>query len=159
LQGFFAAHGFIAAHGFAAAQGLTAAQGLAAAAQGLQLVALGAHGLQAAAQGLQLATRTLSAAAGSAGVAKIELLPYVLAAAGLARVPCATEPASRSETAAAARPLVPIVSPKATGQMAAVETSECFIDFIVSSVYWAPEPPAAISGPEAVRHLSEPMAR
>jgi hypothetical protein len=155
LQGFFATHGFFAAHGFAAVHGLAAAQGLAAAAQGLQLAALGAHGLQAAAQGLQLATRTLSAAAESASVAKTELLPDFLAAAGLARAPWATEPASQSGTAAAARPPVPIVSPR----IAALEIRECFIDFIFSSVDGAPEPPAAVSGFEAVRHLSELMPR
>jgi hypothetical protein len=96
--------------------------------------------LQAAAQGLQLAA-ILVAAVGPAAF---------LAATGLASALGAAKPASRSDTPAAASPPAPIVSPR----IAALEIRECFIDVIMSSVDWAREPPAAISGPVATAPLA-----
>jgi hypothetical protein len=67
----------------------------------------------------------------------------------LASASYAAKPASRSDTPAAASPPAPIVSPR----IAALEIRECFIDVIMSSVDWAREPPAAVSGPEATAPL------
>lgn len=140
-QGLQGLQGFSAPQGFSAAQGLSAAHGLSAS-HGLQLASLGAHGSHDASQGLQLAA-SLVAPTGS------DVPPAFLAARGLA-MPCAAEAATWSDPPAAATPPAPIESPRAT--VAALEIRECFFDFIMSSVIGAHAPPAAISGPEALRH-------